>query len=63
MITTLKDGLTWSDGKMLTAYDFVFAWNRAASPALSGSYHNMFDVIEGYDEMWKTRDKTGKDKM
>lgn len=58
---TLKDGLTWSDEKMLTAYDFVFAWNRAASPALSGSYHNMFDVIEGYDEMWKTRDKTGKD--
>ncbi len=53
---TLKDGLKWSDGKELTAADFVFAWNRAASPALSGDYNYMFDVVKGYAEMWETND-------
>lgn len=60
---TLKDGLKWSDGKAVKASDFVFAWNRAASPALAGDYHGMFDVIKGYDEMWESKDsgKTDKD--
>lgn len=53
---TLKDGLKWSDGKSVTASDFVFAWNRAASPTLAGDYNYMFDVIEGYDEMWESKD-------
>ncbi|MBO5397134.1 MAG: peptide ABC transporter substrate-binding protein [Clostridia bacterium] len=53
---TLKDGLKWSDGKDLTAADFVFAWNRAASPALSGDYNYMFDVVKGYAEMWETKE-------
>ncbi|MBO4457329.1 MAG: peptide ABC transporter substrate-binding protein [Butyrivibrio sp.] len=48
---TLKDGLTWSDGKPVTASDFVFAWNRAAGPALAADYGYMFDVVAGYDEM------------
>ena len=34
---TLRDGLTWSDGKAVTAGDFVFAWNRAASPATAAA--------------------------
>ncbi len=49
---TLRDGLTWSDGKAVTAGDFVFAWNRAASPATAADYGYMFDVIDGYDAMW-----------
>ncbi len=53
---TLRDGLKWSDGKDLTAADFVFAWNRAASPALSADYNYMFDVVKGYAEMWETND-------
>ncbi len=53
---TLRDGLKWSDGKDLTAADFVFAWNRAASPALSGDYNYMFDVVKGYAEMWETKE-------
>ncbi|MBQ7501000.1 MAG: peptide ABC transporter substrate-binding protein [Clostridia bacterium] len=48
---TLKDGLTWSDGKALTAADFEFAWNRAASAALGADYGYMFDVVKGYDEI------------
>ena len=58
---TLKDGLTWSDGKALTANDFVFAWKRAASTALGADYGYMFEVIKGYpDELAveATDDKT-----
>ena len=56
---TLRDGLKWSDGKDVTAGDFVFAWNRAASPALAGDYNYMFDVVKGYAEMWET-DEAGE---
>ena len=48
---TLKDGLTWSNGDALTASDFVFAWNRAASAALAADYGYMFEVIKGYDDV------------
>ena len=44
----LRDGLTWSDGKQLTAKDFEFAWKRAASEELGADYGYMFDVIKGY---------------
>ncbi len=47
---TLKDGLTWSDGKELTANDFVFAWKRAASTALGADYGYMFEVVKGYPD-------------
>ena len=56
---TLRDGLKWSDGKDVVAGDFVFAWNRAASPALSADYNYMFDVVKGYAEMWET-DESGE---
>ena len=58
---TLRDGLKWSDGKDVTAADFEFAWNRAASPALSADYNYMFDVVKGYAEMWETKDTGKKD--
>ena len=45
---TLKDGLKWSDGKDLTAGDFVFAWKRAASEELAADYGYMFEVVKGY---------------
>lgn len=59
---TLRDGLTWSDGQAVTASDFVFAWNRAASPALAGDYNYMFDVVKGYAEMWESKDSGEVDK-
>ena len=52
----LKDGLKWSDGTDLTAADFVYAWNRAASPALAADYCYMFELIDGYADMWATDD-------
>ena len=49
---TLKEGLTWSDGKPVTAGDFVFAWNRAASQELAADYGYMFEVVDGYSDIW-----------
>lgn len=54
---TLKDGLKWSDGKDVTANDFVFAWNRAASAALGADYGYMFEVVDGYDKVSATTPK------
>ena len=53
---TLKDGLTWSDGQPVTANDFVFAWNRAASFDLAADYGYMFEVVDGYADIWETDD-------
>ncbi|MBR2737603.1 MAG: peptide ABC transporter substrate-binding protein [Lachnospiraceae bacterium] len=53
---TLREGLTWSDGEPLTAGDFVFAWNRAAGPELAADYGYMFEIVDGYAEMWETDD-------
>ncbi len=54
---TLRDGLKWSDGKDVTAEDYVFAWQRAASPELAADYGYMFEIVDGYDEMWETDDE------
>ena len=51
---TLRDGLKWSDGKDVTAGDFVFSWNRAASTALAADYAYMYEVVDGYADIWDT---------
>lgn len=51
---TLRDGLKWSDGQAVTAADYEFAWQRAASVALYADYGYMFEVVDGYDEVWAT---------
>ena len=53
---TLREGLKWSDGTDLKAEDFVYAWNRAASPVTAADYGYMFEVIDGYTEMNETDD-------
>lgn len=39
----LKENLKWSDGEALTAGDFVYAWNRAASDQTGHGY--LFEII------------------
>ena len=51
---TLRDGLKWSDGKDVTAADFEFAWQRAASLDLGADYGYMFEVVDGYDKVTAT---------
>lgn len=53
---TLRDGAKWSDGKDVTANDFVFAWNRAAGPTLAADYCYMLEIVKGYEEMWEEDD-------
>lgn len=45
----LREGLKWSDGKPLTANDFVYSWNRVISPETAADYAYMFESIEGYE--------------
>ncbi|MFA6862111.1 MAG: ABC transporter substrate-binding protein [Bacilli bacterium] len=69
--TTLADGKVkydftlkaskWSDGTDLTANDFVYAWNRAASGATASDYAYIFDVIDGAAEV--EADETGTKKL
>ena len=47
---TLKDGLKWSDGSPLTAYDFEYSWKRAVDPEVYADYEYLFSVFEGYEE-------------
>ncbi len=63
---TIRDGAKWSDGKDVTAGDFVFAWNRAASYALAADYSYMFELVKGYAEIWEEvptgeKDEEGND--
>lgn len=48
---TLHENMKWSDGKPLTAEDFVYAWNRAASYELASDYGYMFEAVVGYADV------------
>lgn len=65
---TLRDGMKWSDGQDVTAADFAFAWNRAASTELAADYGYMFEVVDGYAAIWEQaptgeKDEDGNDVM
>ncbi len=43
----IKDGAKWSDGKALTAQDFVYSMQRAMDPELAGPYASFFYSLNG----------------
>lgn len=58
---TLRDGLKWSDGKAVTAADYVYAWNRAANPLTASDYGYMFELVDGYAKMQEMKATGEKD--
>lgn len=41
----------WSDGKALTAQDFVYAWQRLVNPATNSPNAGLLSMVKGYDEV------------
>lgn len=46
-IVTLRKGITWSDGKPITADDVVFTWNRIIKEGLGNASHRDGIMING----------------
>ncbi len=44
----IRDGVKWSDGKPVTAFDFEYTWNRNTDPATASDYAWIFDEFS-YD--------------
>ncbi len=42
---TLRDDAVWSDGKPVTAQDFVYSWQRLVNPATAADYGYFLDNI------------------
>lgn len=42
----LRDNATWSDGKPVTAQDFVYAWKRLADPATASEYAWYIELMQ-----------------
>ena len=43
-------GAKWSDGKTVTAQDFVYAWQRLVNPSSHAPYATLLSVVCGYQE-------------
>lgn len=58
----LKPGLKWSDGKALTAADFVYGFQRECDPAVASPYAYVLGVglgdLKGCDELSANKDAT-----
>lgn len=50
-IFELREGLRWSDGAPLTAYDFVFAWRRNLNPETGAQLASQLYPIVGAEAM------------
>lgn len=44
---TLRDNVTWSNGKPVTAHDFEYSWKRALNPETAAYYAYQFYYIKG----------------
>lgn len=45
----IRPDAKWSDGKPVTAGDFVYSWQRLANPLTTADYCYMIDMVQGYD--------------
>jgi len=42
---TLRDDAKWSDGKAVTAQDFVYSWQRLVDPKTAADYNYMIEMV------------------
>ena len=57
MVYTFKlRSAKWSDGKPVTAQDFVYAWQRLADPASQSPYASLLSVVSGYADARESGD-------
>lgn len=49
----LRDNLKWSDGRALTAHDFIYGWSRALDPKLASEYSYMLFPIKNAEKYTK----------
>ncbi len=47
----MREGAKWSDGQPVTADDFVYTWQRLATPETTADYTYMIDMLKGYNEV------------
>lgn len=45
---TLRNDIYWSDGKKVTAHDFVYAWQRLVDPATASPHASILNMVAGY---------------
>ena len=47
---TLRENAKWSDGTVVTAHDFVYAWKRLVSPDTAAPNREILSVVAGYEQ-------------
>ena len=47
----IRKDAKWSDGKAVTAGDFVYSWQRLVDHATASPYNYQLDMVKGYDEV------------
>ncbi|HEX3017693.1 MAG TPA: peptide ABC transporter substrate-binding protein [Caproicibacter sp.] len=52
---TLRDDIKWSDGKPVTAGDFVYSWQRVVDPKTASQYNYMFDPIVNATDIYNKK--------
>lgn len=47
----IRSDAKWSDGQPVTADDFLYSWQRLASPATAAGYSYLLANVKGFDEV------------
>lgn len=65
---TLRSDIYWSDGRRVTAQDFVYAWQRLVDPETNSPHASILNMVAGYADavagdpaalqVWATDDRT-----
>ena len=52
---TLKNNIKWSDGKDVTAHDFVYSWKRLVDPKTGSQYNYLLDMVKNANDIMNGR--------